>query len=89
MQGQHEEKDGDGGVGLEKDALHHLNKLVKSPRARDQYPNVEFKFAGHVQLPPLEPHVQQMQMNDAEIEESFGEHPTLRCACFMACDRGP
>ena len=82
LQGQHTETDENGGVELEKDALFHLNKFVKSPRARDQYPNVEFNYAGHFQLPPLKPHVQQMQLNDAEIDESFGEPPIMRCACF-------
>jgi hypothetical protein len=43
---------------------------------------VEFNYAGHFQLPPLKPHVQQMQLNDAEIDESFGEPPIMRCACF-------
>ena len=82
LQGQHTETDESGGVDLKKNALYHLNKFVKSPRARDQYPNVEFNYAGHFQLPPLKPHVQQMQLNDAEIDESFGEPPVMRCACF-------
>ena len=79
---QQGESDENGGAALKKDALYHLNKLVKSPRARDQYSNADFSFAGHMLIPPLEPHVHQMQLNDAEIEQLFGEPPKLRCACL-------
>ena len=80
--------------GESKDALHRLNKFVRSPKARDLYgipmkvkqgvktSGVEFDYAGHIRVPPLEPHVHQMQLNDAEVEELFGEPPILRRACL-------
>ena len=39
------------GQGKEVDVLYKLNKAVKSPRARDPYPNVEFDFKGFLMDP--------------------------------------